>query len=145
MTINGVRFVYYLPATFKIKPAFWGADARGAIEGTKRNPALKSKHQLQVALHNINKEVDKTSNALLRVLENFRLRDIHPTSDLIKIELRKELNRDEVKNKHVFNNFLTFIEYYISLCREGMVVNAKGGAKLIPGTICNDTTQSVLK
>ena len=92
--------------TYPIKPAFWGADARGAIEGTKRNPTLKSKHQLQVALHNINKEVDKTSNALLRVLENFRLRDIHPTSDLIKIELRKEQNRDEVKNKHVFKTSL---------------------------------------
>ena len=105
MTINGVRFIYYLPATLKIKPAFWDTEVGCAIEDPKRNPALKGNPQLQVALHNINKEIDKTANALIRVLENFRLRDIQPTSDLIKSELRKELNRDEVKTKHIFNDF----------------------------------------
>ena len=70
----------------------------------------KGNLQLQVALHNINEEFNKALNALLRVLKNYRLRDMRPTSDFIRLKLRKELNRDEVKTKYIFNDFLTFIE-----------------------------------
>ena len=67
-------------------------------------------------MRNINKEIEKTRNALMKVLENFKFRDIYATVDLVREELKKELQQ-ETKVKRTFSDFPSFMEYYISLCR----------------------------
>jgi hypothetical protein len=145
MTMNGVRFSYCLPTTYKIKSAFWDKDAGKAIEDPKKNIALKGDAQLQLALRNINKEVEKTTSALIRIIETYKARDIQPMADQIKEDLRKELKGTTLKEQRTFSDFNSFIEYYITLCREGAILNGKG-TKLVPGSIRNYlSTQSVLK
>jgi len=66
MTIGGVRFSYCLPVEYKIKSSFWDKEAGKAIEDAKRNTELKGNPMLQVALRNINKEIEKTTNTLIK-------------------------------------------------------------------------------
>jgi integrase len=150
MTISGERFTYYLSS--KIKSQFWDTANGCAIEDPKRNPALKGNPVLQTTLRNINKEIDKTTNALIYVIENFKARDIHPTNDQIRVELNKLLGREKIektkeeqKPRKVFKDFLSFIDDYIAQCHEGLILNGKG-IKLSPGTIRNyGMTQVILK
>jgi len=145
ININGVRLTFYLPAEYKIRPKHWDVVAGFAIEDAKRNPDLKGNPQLQLILRNINTEIEKTTNALIKVLENLKLRSISPTTDLVREELRKELQRTEVKIKRTFADFPAFIDYYIVLCKEGSILNSKG-VKLVAGTIRNYiSTQSAIK
>ena len=115
-----------------------------AIEDAKRNPDLKGNPLKQLKMRNINKEIEKTRNALMKVLENFKFRDIYATVDLVREELKKELQQ-EIKVKRTFSDFPSFMDYYISLCKDGAILNSKG-AKLVPGTIRNYiSTQSAIK
>ena len=93
MTIDGGRFTYYLPS--RIKTQFWDNQNGCAIEDLKRNPALKGNPTLQNILRNINVEIDKTTNALIYVIENFKSQGIHPANEQIKIELDKRLGREK--------------------------------------------------
>lgn len=77
----------------------------GAVEDAKRNPDLKGNPLLQLKMRNINKEIEKTRNALMKVLENFKFRDIYATVDLVREELKKELQQ-ETKVKRTFSDFL---------------------------------------
>ena len=145
VNVNGSRLTYYLPSNYKITPAHWDKDAGRAIEDSRYNPDLKGNPQLQVILRNVNKEIEKTTNALIKVMEDFKLRDIHPTTDLVREKLRKELNRSEIIEKRTFADFNAFIDYYIALCREGSILNNKG-SMLVAGSIRNYlSTQSALK
>lgn len=140
--INGERLTYYLP--YKVRPIHWDKVLGVAIEDTKRNPDLKGNQQLQLILRNINKEIEKTMNALVKILEELKLRDVYATVDVVREELKKELHRD-IKEKQTFGDFPNFIDYYISLCRNGEILNSKG-AKLVAGTIRNYiSTQSAIK
>lgn len=145
VNINGNRLIYYLPMEYKIRPKHFDIKAGLAIEDTKRNPDLKGNPQLQLILRNINKEIDKTINALIKVLEDFKLRDIQPNVDLVRESLKKELNRSKIQPKRSFDDFSAFINYYISLCQEGVILNSKGG-KLVDGTIRSYiVTQTAIK
>ena len=144
VNINGDRLTYYLPIDYKICPKHWDTASGCAVEDAKRNPDLKGNPLLQLKMRNINKEIEKTRNALMKVLENFKFRDIYATVDLVREELKKELQQ-ETKVKRTFSDFPSFMEYYISLCRDGVILNSKG-AKLVPGTIRNYiSTQSAIK
>lgn len=144
VNINGDRLTYYLPIDYKICPKHWDTASGCAVEDAKRNPDLKGNPLLQLKMRNINKEIEKTRNALMKVLENFKFRDIYATVDLVREELKKELQR-ETKVKRTFSDFPSFMEYYISLCRDGVILNSKG-VKLVPGTIRNYiSTQSAIK
>lgn len=145
MTINGVRLSYCLPSEYKIRCEFWDKEFGMAIEDPKRNPALKGNVLLQNTLRNINKEIEKTTNATLRILENYRTRDIKPMADQLKEALLKELKGFDGKEKRTFKDLDSFIDYYITLCREGVILNPKGRI-LVAGTIRNYlSTKSVLK
>ncbi len=145
INVNGNRLTFYLPPDYKISPNHWDKEAGKAIEDSKQNPDLKGNPQLQTILRNINKEIEKTTNALIKVMEDFKLRDIRPTTDLVREKLKKELNRSESEEKRTFADFSSFIDYYIALCREGSILNNKG-SKLVAGSIRNYlSTQSVLK
>lgn len=143
--INGVRMSLHLPAQFKIKPKHWDNITGRAIEDPKRNPDLKGNPLLQIQLRNINKEVEKTLNTFIWVMESFKMRNIQPMADQVKAEMMKEMNREQVENKRTFTNFVSFIDFFITLCREGSILNSKG-AKLVPGSIRNYlSTQSAIK
>ncbi len=121
------------------------------IEDSKRNLALKGNPTLQISLRNINKEIEKTTNALIYVIENFKAQDIHPSNGQIKIELDKHLGRvikrkqAEEKQGNQFKDFLSFIDNYINQCKSGTILNSKG-LKLSPGTIRNyEITKLILE
>lgn len=101
MTINGVRFSYCLPAEYKIQTSFWDKKIGMTIEDTKRNPALKGNLLLQNMVRKINKEIEKTTNTILRILENYRTRDIKPMADQIKEALQKELKGATNKKTYI--------------------------------------------
>jgi len=69
INLNGERMTFYLPQDYKIRPKHWDKEVGGAIEDSKRNPDLKGNPQLQLIMRNINKEIEKTTNALITVLE----------------------------------------------------------------------------
>jgi site-specific recombinase XerD len=151
MSIERVRFTYYLPS--QIKTQYWDKTNGCAIEDPKRNPALKGNPVLQTILRNINKEIEKTTNALIYVIENFKTQNIHPTNEQIKIELDKQLGRIvkrkesemEVEKKKPFKDFLSFIDNYIAQCKTGLILNSKG-LKLAPKTIRNyEVTKLILE
>lgn len=120
MTINGVRLSYCLLSEYKIRCEFWDKEfGMAIIEDPKRNLALKGNVLLQNTLRNINKEIEKTTNATLRILENYRTRDIKPMADQLKDALLKELKGSDGKEKRTFKDLDSFIDYYIALCREG--------------------------
>lgn len=142
--IQGDRLTYYLPVDYKICPKHFDIASGYAIEDAKRNPDLKGNPPLQLKMRNINKEIEKTRNALIKVLEELKFRDIYPTIDLVREELKKALQQ-EAKVKRTFSDFPSFMEYYISLCKDGVILNGKG-AKLVPGTIRNYlSTHSAIK
>ena len=149
MSIERVRFTYYLPS--KIKTQYWDKINGCAIEDPKRNPALKGNPTLQTILRNINKEIEKTTNSLIYVIENFKTQDIHPTNEQIKIELDKQLGRvikrkqAEEKQETQYKDFLSFIDDYIAQCKTGTILNSKG-LKLSSGTIRNyEITKLILE
>ena len=78
-----------MPIDCKICPKHWDTASGGAVEDAKRNPDLKGNPLLQLKMRNINKEIEKTRNALMKVLENFKFRDIYATVDLVREELNK--------------------------------------------------------
>mgnify|MGYP001203882684 CR=1 FL=1 len=145
ININGKRLTYYLPPEYKIRPKHFDIDAGVAIEDPKRNPDLKGNPQLKLILRNINTEIEKSINALILVLENFKLRGIQPSVETVREALRAELNRSVVNVKRAFADFPEFMSYYISLCKDGTILNGKG-VQLVPGTIRNYiSTQSAIK
>lgn len=144
-TVNGVRMSHYLPMEYKIKTAYWDKSQGKAIVDPKRNPDLKGNPHLQTILYNTNKEIEKTTNAMLISIENLKLRGITPSADLLKAELLRELNKTQAQSKRTFSDLSSFIDYYVNLCREGKILNAKG-AKLKAGSLRNYlSTQRVLK
>ena len=144
VNINGERLTYYLPSDYKIRPKHWDSVVGCAIEDAKRNPDLKGNPRLQMILRNINKEIEKTTNALIKVLETIKLHDIYATVSLVRNELKKELQR-EIKEKRTFADFDSFMEYYISLCQNGTILNSKG-SRLVSGTIRNYiSTRNIVK
>lgn len=145
ININGRRLIYYLPTEYKICPKHFDIVAGLAIEDPKRNPDLKGNPQLKLILRNINTEIEKSINALILVLENFKLRNIQPNVESVRDALRAELNRTQINVKRAFADFPEFMSYYISLCKDGTILNGKG-VQLVPGTIRNYiSTQSVIK
>jgi hypothetical protein len=63
----------------------------------------------------------------------------------LKDALLKELKGSDGKEKRTFKDFDSFIDYYITLCRERVILNPKGRI-LVAGTIRNyQSTKSVLK
>lgn len=136
--INGTRGSYYLPQTYKIESVYWDSLAGCAIIDPKRNPKLKGNPQLQTTLNNVNREIEKTANELMSVVESLKTRDIVPTYTLVKAELIKRLRGTQTatETKREFKNFIEFIDYYIELCRQGQITNSKGG-KISSGSIRN--------
>ena len=133
VNLHGERLTFYLPVEYKIQPKHWDKEMGCAIEDSKRNPDLKGNIRLQLILRNINKEIEKTTNALIKVLEEMKLHEIYPTVDAVRTKLREELNQ-ATKGKRMFADFISFMEYYISLCKDGTILNSKGG-RLAAGTI----------
>ena len=131
MTIGGVRFSYCLPVEYKIKSSYWDKEAGKAIEDVKRNNELKGNPMLQVALRNINKEIEKTTNTLIKIIESYKSRDITPTASLIKEELIKALKKKKEEEKPIFPDFISYIDYYMDLCKQGKILNVDG-TKLSP-------------
>ena len=145
MTINGVRFSYCLPVGYKIKSVYWDKEAGKAIEDAKKNTDLKGNPILQVALRNINKEIEKTTNILIKIIENYKSRDIIPTASLIKEDLRKELKNKQENEKPAITEFIPYIDYYIDLCKQGKILN-EDGTKLSEDTIATyKSTRNILK
>ena len=62
-----------------------------------------------------------------------KLHEIYPSVDTVRTKLREELNQ-ATKEKRMFADFISFMEYYISLCKDGTILNSKGG-RLAAGTI----------
>ncbi len=145
MTINGTRLNQPLPADYKILPKHWDYENCCAIEDPKHNPDLKGNAHLQMRMRNINKEIEKTRDAVIRVHESFSIRNMQPTAEQFRAALKKELNRDTAPVKLSFSDFLSFIDYYIDLCRKGAITNSKG-IKLQDGSIRNYlSTRSALE
>jgi integrase len=152
MSIERTRFTYYLPT--KIKTDYWDIPSGCAIEDPKRNPALKKNPTLQTVLRNINTEIERTTNALIKVIENFKALNIHPTNEQVKIELDKQLGRIEKckepakepkKEPKKFKDFISFVDDYLAQCKSGSILNDKG-LKLTPGTVRNyGVSKSMLK
>ena len=136
MTINRTRLNQPLSADYKILPKHWDYKNCCAIEDPKLNPDLKGNAHLQMRMRNINKEVEKTRDAVIRVHESFSIRNMRPTAEQFRAALKKELNRDTAPVKLEFRDFLSFIDYYIDLCRKGTITNTKG-KKLLDGSIRN--------
>lgn len=107
--INGTRGSYYLPLTYKIESVYWDSVAGCAIIDPKRNPKLKGNPQLQTTLNNVNREIEKTANELMSVVESLKTRDIIPTYTIVKAELIKRLRGSE-KTVEVKNEFKDFVE-----------------------------------
>lgn len=112
INLNGERMTFYLPQDYKICPKHWDKEVGGAIEDSKRNPDLKGNPQLQLIMRNINKEIEKTTNALITVLEELKLHDICLTAELVRKELRKELQY-KVKEKQRFADFINYMELLV--------------------------------
>ena len=145
MTIGGVRFSYCLPVEYKIKSSYWDKEAGKAIEDVKRNNELKGNPMLQVALRNINKEIEKTTNTLIKIIESYKSRDITPTASLIKEELIKALKKKKEEEKPIFPDFISYIDYYMDLCKQGKILNVDG-TKLSPATLATyKSTRNILK
>ena len=151
MTYKGERFSYHLSNDFAIAPKHWDKQEQRAIENPKLNPDLKSNPILQITLRNINKEIEKTTNTLLRVIENFKLLDTETNVEEIKLQLRKELRGEEPEVKpqadrnRIFTYLLLFIDYYINMCYEGKILNNKQ-MKLAIGSIRNyEALRKILK
>jgi len=151
MTIEGSRFTYYLSSP--IKTQFWDKQNGCVIEDPKKNPALKGNPTLQTVLRNINVEIDKTTNALIYVIENFKSQGIHPTNEQIRTELDKKLGREKkcaskpksTKEQQEFKDFLSFVDFYIDQCEKGLKLNDKG-LRIAPATIRGyNTIKAILK
>lgn len=84
---------------------------------------MKGNPQLKLILRNINTEIEKTINALILVMENFKLRGIQPSVETVREALRTELNRSVVNVKRAFADFPEFMSYYIALCKDGTILN----------------------
>ena len=118
VNLHGERLTFYLPVEYKIQPKHWDKEMGCAIEDCKRNADLKVDIRLQLILRNINKEIEKTTNALIKVLEEMKLREIYPTVDAVRTKLREELNQ-ATKEKRMFADFLSFMEYLFPSAKTG--------------------------
>lgn len=145
MTINGTRINQTLSADYKILPEHWDDENRCAIEEIKDNPSLKGNAHLQMRMRNINKEIEKTRDAVIRVHESFSILNMQPTAEQFRAALKKELNQDKTPARMEFRDFVSFIDYYIDLCRKGIITTGKG-KKLVDGSIRNYiSTKSALE
>ena len=145
MTINGVRFSYCLPVEYKIKSAYWDREAGIAIEDTKRNSDLKGNPVLQISLRNINKEIEKTTNTLIKIIESYKSQDINPTASLLKDELRKSLKNKREEEAPIITDLISYIDYYMDMCKQGKILNVDG-TRLTSGTLAAyKSTQKILK
>lgn len=61
------------------------------VKFSLNNPQLKGNPQLQLIIRNINKEIEKTQNALIMILELCQAHGVTPTLEQIRTELKKEL------------------------------------------------------
>ena len=50
------------------------------------------------------------------------MHEIYPSVDAVRTKLREELNQ-ATKEKRMFADFISFMEYYISLCKDGTILN----------------------
>lgn len=110
MTVNRTRINQPLTADYKILPRHWDYENGCAIEDPTLNPDLKGNAHLQVRMRNINKEIEKTRDAVIRVHESFSIRNMQPTAEQFRAALKKELNRDTAPVKLEFKDFLSFID-----------------------------------
>ncbi|MCQ1545156.1 site-specific integrase [Bacteroides clarus] len=141
--INGERFSYYLPSKYKLNRSCWDSEAGRAIEDAKKNPQLKGNPQLQLIMRNINKEIEKTQNALIMILELCQAHGVTPTLEQVRTELRKELlgeqpeeQEEEKESKPLITDFFELANYYIELCENQSILNQKG-EKFAKGSIYN--------
>ena len=145
MTINGIRFSYCLPVGYKIRTTYWDKETGKAIEDSKKNPILKGNAMLQVSMQNINKEIEKTTNTLIKIIESYKSRDITPSASLIQEELRKAMKNKQGEEKPTITDLVSYIDYYIDLCKQGKVLKTSG-TKLTPATLATyKSTRKVLK
>ena len=146
--VNGERLTYYLPVEYKICPRHWDAEAGEAITSPKRNPDIKADPMLAVSLLNLNKELDRTSDAFVEAYQEIKLAELPLTVEGIKAAMRIKLGRVEEQVPEVlpeveaepepeqprFDGLWEFMGFYIENCEKGAILNSKGLA-LSPGTI----------
>ena len=145
--VNGERMSYSLPSAYKIETRYWDTDQGLAITDPKQAPLLKGNAHLQNFLLNVNREINRTADALLEVFESLRVRNIRPTATLVRVELERSLKGTEPVEEVMpeFKDFFKFLDFYIEECRSGRIVNCKGG-RLTEGSIRNYlSTISALK
>lgn len=125
--VGSERFSFYLPAECKILTKHWDSEEGRAIEDVRRNPDLKGNPRLQQILRNINIEIDKTANALIGILEGAKLSGNELTIEEVKIELSKVLRGTKKSQERLpFKDFLSFIDFYATQCKEGRILNSNG-------------------
>ena len=73
MRVNGERLTFFLSADFKLRPCHWDKEAGYAITDPKRNKDIKGNPMLQQTLYNINREIDRTAAATIKIIEDARL------------------------------------------------------------------------
>lgn len=148
MTVGGIRFSYCLPADYKIKTDYWDKDAKRAIETAKQHKDLKGNPRLVVSLQNINREIEKTASALIDIIETYRSQNVTPTASVLQEELRKQLKyKDKQEDeKPFFPDFMSYIDYYIDLCKQGKILNIDSSTKISDGTLATyQSTKNILK
>lgn len=144
--VGNQRFSYYLPADCKILTRHWDNEQGRAIEDVRRNPDLKGNPRLQQILRNINIEIDKTANALISILEGAKLSKQELAVEDVKTELSKILRgTKKSQEKLPFKDFLSFIDFYATQCKEGRILNSNG-RNLADSSIRNYfSTKSILE
>lgn len=118
MNLHGERLTYYLPSEYKIQPEHWDKETGCAISVAAVCFLSGQDSVCCLLLRNINKEIEKTTNALIKVLEEMKLREIYPTVDAVRTKLREELNQ-ATKEKRMFADFLSFMEYLFPSAKTG--------------------------
>lgn len=137
-----------MPADYKIKPDYWDKDPKRAFETARQDKDLKGNHRLVVSLQNINREIEKTASALIDIIETYRSQNITPTASILQDELRKQL---KYKGKHeeekpFFPDFMSYIDYYIDLCKQGKILNIDSSTRISDGALATyKSTKKILK
>lgn len=134
ITIKGQRMIYFLPAEYKVEPAWWDTKLGLAKTEAKTNPAVKGNPTLKNYLENVNSEIQRTQITLREIIANLQARNIPYTADLVKKELVIKLKPESVKAAdNIPRDLVGYMTYYISLCEEGAKLNH--GIKLADGSI----------
>lgn len=145
LTVNGVRMSHALPADYKVAPRHWDPKTGRVITSIKDNPDLKGNPQLRILLENVNREIEKTTTAVVSVIARFQQQGVRPSGAQIRSELHRELGWKEVEAPRSFSDFFEFVDFYVNACREGKILTTKG-TRLISGTISSYmSTRSILK